>query len=94
MNNILDKRLARLEQAHIQSAEQGARQKFYVGGYGDGDPIDFLRSCGHDVKDGDIVRQIIGAAPQGGPLVARFQDLTAEIRGRTLPQELLPDRTS
>jgi hypothetical protein len=83
MNSILDKRLAKLEQVHIPPAEQRERQKFYVEGYGDDDPAEFLRSCGHDVKDGDIIRQIVAAAPQGGPLFAPFVDVTAEIRGRS-----------
>ena len=72
MPTLLDKRLARLEQAHTPPAEQRERQWFAVRGYGEGDVGDFLISCGHDVRDGDVIRQIVSPIPGvGGPLVSR-----------------------
>jgi hypothetical protein len=82
MNALLDKRLAKLEQVHTPPAEQRERQWFYVEGHGDGDPGEFLINCGHHLRDGDIVRHIIGAAPQGGPLFEPFTDITAEMRAK------------
>jgi len=82
MNALFDKRLAKLEQVHTPPVEQRERQQFYVEGYGDGDPAEFLRSCGHDVKDRDIIRQIVSPAPQGAPLFAPYVDITAEMRAR------------
>jgi hypothetical protein len=88
MNAFLDKRLVKLEQIHTPPAEQRERQQFYVNGYGYGDPGDFLINCGHDVRDGDIVRHIIGAAPQGGPLFEPFTDITAEMRAKICERRL------
>ena len=83
MTTLLDKRLARLAQAHTPPAEQRERQWFAVRGYGEGDVGDFLISCGHDVRDGDVIRQIVSPIPGGGgPLVEPYVDITAEMRAR------------
>lgn len=82
MNSMIGKRLARLEEIQSAAMPSRERRRFYVSGYGQGDAADFLESCGHDVRDGDIIRQIIDVAPEGGPLIAPITDITAEIRAK------------
>jgi hypothetical protein len=68
-----------LEQVHSPGFPDRQRRKFYVRGYGKGTPAEFLRSRGHHVSDDDIIRHIIGAAPEGGPLFESFVDATADM---------------